>query len=220
MSKQPLVSVIVPVHNAGKHIEMCMEALIASSYTSFEIIMVDDCSTDDSVEIARQKETTVLQLSRQLEPAATRNFGTLHARGEIILFIDSDVIVRRDTIALVVSNFQHNPDIMAVFGSYDDEPQEENFMSPYRNLFHHFHHQYSYTKTFTFWAGCGAIRKKVFEELGGFNQKKYMKPSIEDIELGYRIYMKGYRILLDKDLQVKHLKQWQFLSMLRTDIFQ
>ncbi len=220
MSKQPLVSVIIPVHNAGKHLEMCMEALYASTYPSFEIIMVDDYSTDDSVEIARQKGTTVLQLSRQSGPAAARNFGALHARGEIILFIDSDVTVRRDTIALVVSNFQYNPDIVAVFGSYDDEPQEENFMSQYRNLFHHFHHQHSDTEAFTFWAGCGAIRKKVFEEIDGFNQKRYTKPSIEDIELGNRIHKKGYRILLNKDLQVKHLKRWEFLSMLRTDIFQ
>jgi len=219
MSKQPLVSVIVPVHNAVKHIEMCIDALIASSYPSFEIIMVDDCSTDDSVEIARQKGITVLRLSRQSGPAAARNFGTLHARGEIFLFIDSDVTVRPDTISLVVSNFQHNPDITAVFGSYDDEPREENFISQYRNLFHHFHHQHSDTEAFTFWAGCGAIRKKVFKKVGGFDQKRYTKPSIEDIELGYRIHKKGYRILLDRDLQVKHLKRWKFLSMLRADIF-
>ena len=219
MSKQPLVSAIVPVHNAGKHIEMCMDALIASSYPSFEIIMVDDCSTDDSVEIARQKGITILRLSRQSGPAAARNFGALHARGEIFLFIDSDVTVRPDTISLVVSNFQHNPDITAVFGSYDDEPREENFISQYRNLFHHFHHQHSDTEAFTFWAGCGAIRKKVFEEMGGFDQKRYTKPSIEDIELGHRISKKGYRILLDRDLQVKHLKRWKFLSMLWTDIF-
>jgi len=219
MPKQPLVSVIVPIYNAGKHIEMCMDALIASSYPSFEIIMVDDCSTDDSVETARHKGITVLRLSRQSGPAAARNFGALHARGEIILFIDSDVTVRPDTISLVVNNFRYNPDIAAVFGSYDDEPREENFISQYRNLFHHFHHQHSDMEAFTFWAGCGAIRKKVFKKVGGFDQKMYTKPSIEDIELGYRIHKKGYRIILDKDLQVKHLKRWKFLSMLRTDIF-
>ncbi|MEE9604068.1 MAG: glycosyltransferase family 2 protein [Candidatus Scalindua sp.] len=219
MPNQPFVSVIVPVHNAGEYIEICMDALLASSHQSFEIIMVDDCSTDDSVEIARLKGITVLQLSRQSGPAASRNFGALHARGEILIFIDSDVLVRQETITRIVENFQHNPDIVAVFGSYDDEPLEKNFMSQYRNLFHHFHHQHSDTEAFTFWAGCGAIRKKVFEEMGGFDQKKYTKPSIEDIELGYRIHKKGYRIILDRDLQVKHLKRWGFLSMLRTDVF-
>ena len=87
-------------------------------------------------------------------------------------------------------------------------------------MFHHFHHQHSSGEAFTFWAGCGAIKKSIFDEIGGFDQKRYTKPSIEDIELGYRISKKGYRILLEKDLLVKHLKRWEFLSMLRVDIFQ
>ncbi len=219
MNAQPFVSVVIPVYNGSKYLSKCLDAVSASSYKTYEIIVVDDGSADNSAEITRKKGATVFQLSQQSGPAGARNFGALHAQGEIILFIDSDVIVRPDTISLVVSNFQHNPDITAVFGSYDDEPREENFISQYRNLFHHFHHQHYDTEAFTFWAGCGAIKKKAFKEMGGFDQKRYTKPSIEDIELGYRIHKKGYRILLDRDLQVKHLKRWKFLSMLRTDIF-
>ena len=63
----------------------------------------------------------------------------------------------------------------------------------------------------TFWAGCGAIRRSVFKDVGGFDEKKYKKPSIEDIDLGYRLSQKGYKIFLDKDIQVKHLKSWNFM---------
>lgn len=220
MHKLPLVSVIIPVYNAGEFIERCLDAIIASSYPSFEIIMIDDCSTDESVSIARQKGVEIHQLHEQSGPAIARNKGAKYARGQILLFIDSDIIVRRETITLVVTSFQSNPDIVALFGSYDDDPAKENFISQYRNLFHHFQHQYSAKDAFTFWAGCGAILKKVFDEVGGFDQEKYSKPCIEDIELGYRISKKGYRILLNKDIQVKHLKEWGFFSMLRTDIFQ
>lgn len=220
MPNKPFVSVIIPVHNGGKYIEKCLNALIASSYPSFEILVVDKCSTDETVAIARQKGAAILQLPEESGPAAARNFGTQHARGDIVLFIDSDVVVRRETIALVVENLQRHPDIAAVFGSYDDDPGEGNFVSQYRNLLHHFHHQNSDRQASTFWAGCGAVRKKVFEEMGGFDQKRYIKPSVEDIELGYRIHKRGYRILLDKNLQVKHIKRWEFLPMLRTDIFQ
>lgn len=220
MPELPFVSVIVPVHNAEEFIERCLDAIIASSYPSFEIVMIDDCSTDESVAIASQKGVTIHQLPEQSGPAIARNLGAKYARGNILLFIDADIIVRRETIALAVANFQSNPDIVAVFGSYDDDPAKGNFISQYRNLFHHFQHQYSGKDAFTFWAGCGAILKKVFDELGGFDQKRYRKPCIEDIELGYRICEKGYQILLDKDLQVKHLKEWGFFSMLRTDIFQ
>ncbi len=220
MLDQPFISVIIPVHNGGKYLERCLDALIDSTYPVFEILVIDNHSTDDTVTIAQQKGVNVIQLTELPGPAAARNFGAQHARGDIFLFVDSDVTVRRDTIALVAGNFRQNPEIAAVFGSYDDEPLEDNFISQYRNLFHHFHHQHSCTEAFTFWGGCGAIRKKVFEEMGGFNQKRYTKPSIEDIDLGCRIRKKGYRILLDKDMQVKHLKKWEFISMLRTDIFQ
>ncbi len=175
MLDQPFISVIIPVYNGGKYIERCLDALIHSIYPSFEILVIDNHSTDDTVKIARQKGVNVLQLTELPGPAAARNFGAQHAHGEIFFFVDSDVIVNRDTIASVAGNFQRNPEIAAVFGSYDDEPLEDNFISQYRNLFHHFHHQHSCTEAFTFWGGCGAIRKKVFEEMGGFNQKRSLK---------------------------------------------
>jgi GT2 family glycosyltransferase len=79
-------------------------------------------------------------------------------------------------------------------------------------------HQISSPEAVTFWAGCGAVRKEIFDSAGGFDKIKYSKPCIEDIELGYRLRKMGYRILLDKHLQVKHLKKWNFKSLLRTDI--
>jgi GT2 family glycosyltransferase len=79
-------------------------------------------------------------------------------------------------------------------------------------------HQQSSEEAVTFWAGCGAVRKKVFDRAGGFDQDRYARPSIEDIELGYRMRKMGCRILLDKALQVKHLKRWTLASLLRADI--
>lgn len=217
MHELPFVSVIIPVYNGSKYIERCLDALMSSSYPSFEIIVVDDCSTDDTVSIAQQKGAKVLQLSKQSGQSTARNYGAIYALADILLFIDSDVMVRKNTIEMVIEDFHSSPDIVAVFGSYDDEPAEKNFISQYKNMFHHFHHQHSSAEASTFWTGCGAIHKKVFELIGGFDQNLFF---IEDIELGYRIRKKGYRILLDKGLQVKHLKHWGFLSMLRTDIFQ
>ena len=71
----------------------------------------------------------------------------------------------------------------------------------------------------TFWAGCGAIRRDVFLAVDGFDAERYPRPAIEDIELGYRMRSKGHRILLDKQLQAKHLKRWTLKSMLHADIF-
>lgn len=79
-------------------------------------------------------------------------------------------------------------------------------------------HQKGNKHASTFWAGCGAIRREVFLALNGFNTN-YKRPSIEDIELGYRLKKQEHRILLDKSLLVKHLKKWTILSVLKTDVF-
>jgi GT2 family glycosyltransferase len=79
-------------------------------------------------------------------------------------------------------------------------------------------HQRSSADAATFWAGCGAIRRAAFEAVGGFDERKYRAPSIEDIELGQRLRRANFRIFLDRELQVKHLKRWTLGSLLRTDI--
>jgi glycosyltransferase involved in cell wall biosynthesis len=219
MNRRPFISVIIPAYNAAQHLEPCLDALLASSYAPYEILVVDDSSTDNTPWIARQKGVTVLETPEQSGPAAARNQGALHAKGAILLFIDADVLAKQETVALVAERFVENPHVDALFGSYDVDPPESNFLSQYKNLSHHFVHQQSSEEATTFWAGCGAIRKEVFRQVSGFDQERYPKPSIEDIELGYRLKNKGHKILLDKTLQVKHLKRWTLRTLLRADIF-
>ena len=111
MDRQPFISIIIPVHNGSKYLNQCLDALTVSSYQSYEIIVVDDASTDDSAEISRKKGVTVLQLPHQSGPAAARNYGAQKAQGDILFFVDSDVVVQRETIARVADNFQNNQDI-------------------------------------------------------------------------------------------------------------
>jgi GT2 family glycosyltransferase len=214
----PILTVVVPVYNGGPQLERCLDALLASDYPGYEIVVVDDGSTDDSASLARARGVPVLQSGSRFGPAAARNRGASHARGSIILFVDADVVVRRDTLTHLVAHFgaQH---IAAVFGSYDDAPAAAGFVSQYKNLLHHFVHQQSSREAATFWAGCGAVRRKAFEAVGGFDERRYNRPSIEDIELGYRLRRKDFMIILDRELQVTHLKRWTFRSLLRTDIF-
>lgn len=214
-----LISVIIPVHNGGRFLNHCLSALLASSYQSYEIIVVDDASTDGRIELSQRKDVRVFHLAHQSGPAAARNFGAQQAHGEVLFFVDADVVVKSDTLARVARDFLKNSHISAVFGSYDEDPAEKNFISQYKNLYHHFVHQQSNSDAQTFWAGCGAIRREVFSAVGGFDQAQYTKPAIEDIELGYRMRGMGYQILLDKQLQVKHLKHWRLGSLVRADIF-
>ncbi len=99
--------------------------------------------------------------------------------------------------------FSADPDLAALFGSYDDEPAAPNFLSQFKNLQHHYVHQHANEQAATFWGACGAIRAICSGILDGFDET-YPVPSIEDIELGTRLHAGGRRIRLDKSLQVKH----------------
>jgi glycosyltransferase involved in cell wall biosynthesis len=211
------VSVIAPVYNGGASWGRCLDALAAANPAPYEVIVVDDGSNDDSREQAAARGFTVLQTDKARSgPAAARNLGAHRARGEILFFVDADVMIPPDAIGCIVDGFQDSR-VSAIFGSYDDAPSESAFVSQYKNLMHHYVHQTSQSAASSFWAGCGAIRKHVFEQMGGFSAA-YLQPSIEDIELGYRLRRANYRIYLMKELQVTHLKRWTFRSLLATDV--
>ena len=213
------VSVVIPVRNGGPNFRRCLDALRACDLPSHEVIVVDDGSTDDSAQVAREWGARVLSTPHPASgPAEARNIGARAASGDVVLFVDADVALRPDALGRVARNFESDPDLTACFGSYDDDPAAANFLSQYKNLFHHYVHQSARADASTFWAGCGAIRRDAFLSAGGFS-RHYHRPAIEDIELGYRLKAAGRTLRLDKDLQGKHLKKWTWRSLLRSDIF-
>lgn len=214
----PAVSVVVPAFNAASYLRRTLPALCDSSGLSFEMIVVDDGSTDDTAESAAGYADIILRLPFQGGPAKARNAGAGESRGDILFFVDADVLLPRDALSRVVRFLDGHPSVGAVFGSYDEEPAGSGFISQFKNLFHHYVHQNAREAATTFWAGCGAVRKAVFFSAGGFPET-YRSAAIEDVDMGYRLAGEGVEIRLLKDLQVKHLKTWTFCSLLRTDIF-
>lgn len=210
------ISIIIPVCNGGKTIGRCLESIFKSTYPSYECIVVDDHSNDDTLKIVEPFNARIIKLDGHKGAAYARNRGAEAARGDIILFIDADVMIYPDCLDRVVGLFEENPGISALFGNYDDQPDGSNFLSQYKNLFHHYIHQTSREDASTFWTACGAIKKDVFFEVGEFNEKTRM---MEDIELGYKLKAKNYKIHLDKQLFVKHLKRYSFSYLLKSDLF-
>jgi len=208
------VSVVVPAYNSSRELRECLPALIRSTSPALEIIVVDDASTDDTSTVAAGHGVVVLRLARNSGPGAARNAGGRAARGDIVFFVDADVVAAPDAIARVVRAFEADPDLVAIFGSYDRCPRAPGLVSQYRNLLHHYVHQTGNPEASTFWGGCGAIRRSVFLGIGGFDAERFPRPSIEDIELGYRLCAAGHRVRLDRDLQWAHLKRWRLLSLI------
>jgi GT2 family glycosyltransferase len=213
----PAISVIIPVRNNTSQLRLCLERVLASRFKDCEIIVVDDGSDDGTADVGTELGVRVLRLGQRCGPSAARNRGAEIARGDYLFFLDADVCVYPDTLDHITDAFARDPSIDGIFGSYDTQPGALNILSQYRNLFHHFVHQQSREEASTFWSGCGAIRRALFLDMGGFDTS-YGHPSIEDIELGVRLRKAGRRIILNKEIQVTHLKRWTFWSMIKTDV--
>ena len=212
------ISVITPVHDGGDAFRACLEGLAACAPPAHELIVVVDGGSDGAVARSAAAGAKVIELAATVGPARARNIGAAAATGDVLLFIDADVVVPPGLVGRVAAHLQGGAGLAGVIGSYDDAPADPGFLSQYRNLLHHYVHQTSHEEATTFWCGCGAIRRAVFLGEGGFNGG-FSDPSIEDIEFGYRLRRAGHRVRLAKDLQVTHLKRWTPLSLLRTDVF-
>ena len=216
----PFMSVIVPVYQGARVLPRCLSALRASEMPpgSWELIIVDDASTDATALIAAEFADAVVRLpDRPRGPAYARNRGVEVARGEIVVFVDADVCVHTDTLRRFTSVFAHEPEVSAVFGAYDTQPEAPQLVSQYRNLLHHFVHSQSAGEAETFWGGCGAIRREVFIEAGRYDEWSYPRPQIEDVELGHRVRALGHRILLRPEIQCTHLKRWTLRGFVTGD---
>ena len=212
----PTLSVIVPTYNGGPDLREALAALRRSALKPLEVIVVDDGSTDDSLAGALEDERVIRLDPGPRGPATARNRGAETARGEVLVFIDADVAVRSGTLGAVAGIMGRDPDLDAMFGSYDAAPPAPGLASRYKNLVHHLTHQRSAGDAQTFFTGCGAVRTATFRALGGFDEDLRW---VEDIEFGMRLHSAGGRIRLHPEVQVTHLKRWTLLSLWKTDIF-
>jgi hypothetical protein len=219
----PRLTAIVPATNGPRTLARCKAAILGSSDPPEELIVVDAPSS--------------------VGPAAARNTGADRAAGDVLVFVDADVIVHPDAFGHIRSAFARDPELTAVFGSYDDAPEAQGFVSLFRNLLPHHVHQRASGPATTFWSGLGAIRRDRFLAVGGFDANRlsapfveqldrslraidgqagdayrFSAPFVEDVDLGMRLSDAGDRIAIDPQILGKHLKAWTLVGMIRTDL--
>ena len=214
------ITAVMPVYNGEATLQRSLEPLLAMRERGeiAEIIVVDDGSTDATAKIASGLGVRVISSGGRLGPGGARNVAAPTAVGGVLWFVDADVVVHADA-ARVLADALQRTGAAAVFGTYDDDPPATDFLSQYKNLVHGYYHRREAGAAETFWAGCGAIRKQAFLETGGFDGIRYPKPSVEDIELGWRLRQRGLDIQLVPALQATHLKIWRLKNLLYTEIF-
>jgi hypothetical protein len=184
--------------------------------SSYELIVVDDASGDGSVSIAARYADTVVKLTgQQAGPAYSRNRGVELARGEILAFVDGDVVVEADTLGRMLGVLGDRPDIDGVSASQDVTAGASNFTSQYWNLLVRFGEQRHHGPSAQFAQSCGAVRRQAFLDAGMYDEWRFATPSLEGVELGARLLATGGGALLSPQLKVRHLKAHDLSSVCR-----
>ena len=201
----PLVSIIVPAYNEEKVIGNCIESIQSSDYTNFEIILVDDGSTDQTLEVMRRSEDPPqVQVMTQTNSgkASALNRGFQLAKGEILFFVDADGLFTHSTIREMLAGFT-SVKVGAVCGN-DHPANMDTALTQFASLQNHVGSGFvrralAEINCLPIIAGnCGAIRRSVlkwpFTRLGKEGEP-YMKGFIgEDMELTWRIHRAGYQV--------------------------
>jgi GT2 family glycosyltransferase len=210
------VDIVIPMYNAAGHIEACLEHVFASNYPHFSVIVVDDGSSDDSLQRAsRFPNVKILVNPVNRGGAAARNRGIDEAGGEILVFLDADVLVPPDLVSHMLRTFEENPEAAVVQARYDDRSHYRNLYSQYKHYIFSFRglepnregEKYAhYVHT-----ACVALQRRVVEAVR-FDES--MRRG-EDIDFGQRCVAAGFLILADPALTVGHMKKYTLATFCR-----
>ncbi len=205
------ISVIIPNYNGGSTIKTCLDSVYSSHHGNIEVIVVDDCSTDNSVNIIRQFPCTLVQLEKRMGASKARNTGAEKGTGEILFFLDADCILATDTLSIAerALSREKNP-IMG--GTYEKIAFDDTFFSTFQSLFIHYSEtkkqEPDYIATHAL-----IIRADLFKKSGGFAE--HFLPILEDVEFSHRMRSAGYRLTMNPEIRVKHIFDFNLFASLK-----
>lgn len=205
------VSVIIPNYNGSATIETCLGAALSSDYPSFEVIVVDDCSVDNSTELIGKFPCRLLKLQKHAGAARARNVGVLQSKGDILFFTDADCVLGADTLSRAVRSIEGRENSV-IGGTYTEVPHDDTFFSTFQSIFVH----YSETKRSVpdyIATHAMVITRELFDEMGGFDED--FLPILEDVEFCHRIRRSGRGLIMDPCILVNHIFNFTLLKSLR-----
>ncbi len=205
-------SIIIPVYNNEEVLEATLTGIFNSDYKIFELILIDDGSSDNSLSIAGNFPCRIMSNEKNVGAATARNRGAEVAKGDILLFIDADVIVAADTLTRFCAALKDDA-ADAVVGVYGKGKSFSNPSSAYKNLFLHFSQDNDNAR---FWSGCAAIKKEEFCRCGGFDEN-IKGALVEDTAFGYALLNAGCKIQIRRDIHVLHNHRYTLAGLYKNE---
>ena len=207
----PLLSVVVPVYNRGEVIRECLKGIRSSLYKDYELIVVDCSSIDNTPLVARQYADVFIEAQKGAGRSQARLMGIQAAKGEIIVNVDSDVVIHPDTLGIIDGHFRKNPQAGALTGCLDKENTYPDFFSQYKNLYMHYTFRKLPPEVTFLYGSIYAFRRSAWQYF-----PPYVKVA-DDTNLGQQFVSQGIKISFLKELEVTHLKQYNFSSFIMND---
>jgi glycosyltransferase involved in cell wall biosynthesis len=212
----PFISVIVPNHNGEKTIGLCLDAAFASQYDNFEVVVVDDCSTDNSTAIIEKYPGRFFRLAQHGGASKARNTGAQNSTGELLFFIDSDCILQPDTLAKAAGAYQEEGPGVIIGGTYTLLPYDRNFFSIFQSVYIHYSETKNPGSPDYVATHAMLIEKELFRKGGGFNEA--FMPILEDVEFCHRLKKMGARLRMAPEMQVQHIFNFSLARSMRNGI--
>jgi glycosyltransferase involved in cell wall biosynthesis len=202
----------VPVHNRAGTLEKCLSAIRQSDFKDYELLVIDDASTDQTASIAAKFADKVISCQRHLGLAGVLLKGLQSSSGQIIVNIDSDVVIKETHLSYIVNFLSQNPRIDAFTGILSKDNPHKNFLSQYKNLYMHYIYQLQPREVTFLYGSIFGLRKEIIGLWG--NTVKFWAV---DTEFGQRIALSGKKIALLKELEVRHFKKHNIRTFLIND---
>ena len=209
MNETPLVSIIIVNYNGRKYLKDCIESLMKVTYQNLEIILVDNNSSDDSIEFVKNAYPSIIiiKLDKNYGFAYPNNVGSKNARGNLLLFLNNDTKVTPNFITEVVKIIKKDPKI-AICQSLLLKPNGEvdssgDFIDKLGIAFSSKEKIENVRNILSARGAAMTIRKEIFEKLGGFDEKFFA--SFEDVDLGWRTWILGYKVVATPKSIVYHI---------------
>ena len=208
-----LVSVIIPNRNSAVTIGKCLAAAQASHHGNFEIIVVDDGSEDNSIEVIERYPCKLVRLEPHGGAARARNAGASHSRGRILFFTDADCLLQPDTLALAARTLALEGPNAIIGGTYTPAPHDRRFFSRFQSIFIHYFETRHAPATDYIATHALAVDASVFRSNRGFAED--VRPILEDVEFSHRLRRAGCRLVMNPAIQVQHIFDYSLTRSLR-----
>ena len=216
MNKQPVVSVVVPTYNRKELLEGCIDSLLKQSYPKYEIIVVDDGSTDGTKKLLEKysKKNPNLKFFTQENKGsyAARNLGIKNSKGEIICFTDDDCIADKDWIKNLIEGYTDDSvgGVGGKIASYSPQTLLERYSGVIDLL-----NQEEYTKVF-FMTANASYRRSVLKRVKGFDI--YFRNG-GDVDIGIRVILSGYDLAYNPRAIVYHKHRATLKGLIKQKYF-